>query len=653
MRAAIISDWSTPKRWAAISTKTLGNDRFTWEWWIRARKLNYYGNEFSTFTFTGYYPAGEINSGYLRLYPNNVISSKSINWGTWTHCGIVVDYPVIKFYIDGTLIGTQTASWSVGSSVIQFNYYASSQRTRILSGLWGPFSIWSRPLNDQEIYQCYQGQLPSNLTGLWGYYPLTEGTGNVLVDHSGNNNNFTLNYGTKIIWRIDRNPIVKQASEFPSGAVVEWHVDWGKVEPSGQGAFITVGSNNKMYIPCGSTARGYQGYFYPSGGFQTEGHQTSWSHAYIPIGSQAFDWSNGATFYLRWKTTRPQYKRALIEIGTSYKLGVMVNFLSGYPTNEIALVFNGLTSGYNVGKLSSGNVVARWFRGTKLEYWLNGTLVYTYNSTTIPSLDDNIPYLSVWGMPVLDFAVWNRPLTDSEIQTLANWRGYKQHYEVPTPDLPLYWFEASDLVSSSLTSKGVNKTATFTFGSTITKRSYGLIKAMLWYTDNSSIVPYFTGTFNGSNCTICAWSYPTISNSTPGNIYMGNTSGTLKLMAGKAWPSSSYGKAAPWRYVVFSGTYNSFTQSYISLEEPMFHCIVLQGSTVNYYINGILLNSFSGFPAWGGTSFNLYSNNQNLNAEPLISLRFYDKVLTPDQMKQIMLWDMNRGIINRGSTLDY
>jgi hypothetical protein len=59
--------------------------------------------------------------------------------------------------------------------------------------------IYNRALSDQEIQEIYYNPLDPPRNGLVLWLPMIEGSGTVVKDYSGNNNNATLYNG--VAWR--------------------------------------------------------------------------------------------------------------------------------------------------------------------------------------------------------------------------------------------------------------------------------------------------------------------------------------------------------------------------------------------------------------------------------------------------------------------
>lgn len=129
----------------------------------------------------------------------DIRDSLAIDTAQWYHLVMTFDGTFTKFYVNGNLVGTDTAliipaggEWFVGS-------HRNSQSSTFLKSFNGridDIGVWSRALTQAEISGLYGGQLPLScdnpfpvnlLQDLIGYYPFC---GNIR-DYSGANNDFT------------------------------------------------------------------------------------------------------------------------------------------------------------------------------------------------------------------------------------------------------------------------------------------------------------------------------------------------------------------------------------------------------------------------------------------------------------------------------
>ena len=160
------------------------------------------------------------NTGYsFWVYQNNKLifrfgniefqSISSINQNTWTHVAATYDSGVVKLYINGVLDATYTGVAPPASNTN--GLYLGTPQDAVgnslfaFSGKMDEVRVWNRGLDQCEIQNNMNGELPSGQTGLLAYYQFNQGidsqdnaTITNLIDSSGNNyngtlSNFTLN----------------------------------------------------------------------------------------------------------------------------------------------------------------------------------------------------------------------------------------------------------------------------------------------------------------------------------------------------------------------------------------------------------------------------------------------------------------------------
>ncbi len=148
--------------------------------------------DFGTYTFW-------VNDGTGFKSVDAGLGSVTIN--TWQHVAGVWDGSSLYIYIDGVLKGTTTGvtgsnfAFTNNNVVIGTNSYPEP-----FAGSIDELRIWNRALNQCEIQNNMNAELPSGQTGLLAYYKFNQGVGagnnttiTSLSDSSGNNYNGTLN----------------------------------------------------------------------------------------------------------------------------------------------------------------------------------------------------------------------------------------------------------------------------------------------------------------------------------------------------------------------------------------------------------------------------------------------------------------------------
>ena len=147
--------------------------------------------DYDTFTFW-------VNDGTGFKVVDSGLASVTLN--TWQHVAGVWDGSSLYIYIDGILKGTTTGvtgssfASTTNSVVIGSNSYPEN-----FTGSIDEVRIWNRALNQCEIQNNRNGELPSGQTGLLAYYQFNQGIASAdntaitsLTDSSGNNHNGTL-----------------------------------------------------------------------------------------------------------------------------------------------------------------------------------------------------------------------------------------------------------------------------------------------------------------------------------------------------------------------------------------------------------------------------------------------------------------------------
>ena len=111
--------------------------------------------------------------------------------GTWNHIAGSYDGAVLKVYLNGNLIGTSdTIKTTIGVAPVESLYLGSSPSWpgRVLNGSLAEVRIWNIARTGTEIKEFATKRITGNENGLAGYWPINEGEGQIITDHSSNNN---------------------------------------------------------------------------------------------------------------------------------------------------------------------------------------------------------------------------------------------------------------------------------------------------------------------------------------------------------------------------------------------------------------------------------------------------------------------------------
>ena len=131
------------------------------------------------------------------------VGTQSINDGEWHHIAVVLDgsnVSNVKFYIDGQLesiSSTQNATINTTSGI---NLRISKgHHNQYLEGNLAEVRIWDKALTASEIQDWMHRKIDNthpSYSNLDLYYPLAEGDGSAITDHSGNGHSATVFNGT-------------------------------------------------------------------------------------------------------------------------------------------------------------------------------------------------------------------------------------------------------------------------------------------------------------------------------------------------------------------------------------------------------------------------------------------------------------------------
>lgn len=120
---------------------------------------------------------------------------------TWVHfAATYLPSGTCKAYINGELVETVTATGSIATGTTSI-YFGRRANTAVFAGMNANQLVWhntTTPWTAEQVLALYQsGTVP---TGATAVYPLSEGSGTIAYDTSGNGNNGTITGGT---WRRD------------------------------------------------------------------------------------------------------------------------------------------------------------------------------------------------------------------------------------------------------------------------------------------------------------------------------------------------------------------------------------------------------------------------------------------------------------------
>ncbi|GAX36560.1 LamG-like jellyroll fold domain-containing protein [Nodularia sp. NIES-3585] len=175
---------------------------------------------------SGIYFAVEPSSQGSQHMPYLSSGTNTLNLNQWHHVAGSYDGQQIKVYVDGVLKATQ----AIASDSINYNYennlliglYKDDNDYYAFPGKIAEVRLWNVTRSEDEIKADMNRRLVGNETGLVGYWPLNECSGNTVTDKTGKGNNGTINGAT---WQEDELPIQTQTSQLakqgPQGSTVK------------------------------------------------------------------------------------------------------------------------------------------------------------------------------------------------------------------------------------------------------------------------------------------------------------------------------------------------------------------------------------------------------------------------------------------------
>ncbi len=140
----------------------------------------------------------------VEIWGGDVIGTTPVNDGEWHHVSCVLNGSNISqttLYIDGVQESLSTVgNWSVNTNTVSGINMRTSRgvNNRYFDGNIDEVRVWSEALTQQEIKDWMHKSLDSThpkYNYLESYYPLNEGTGNAITDHSLHTRHATVQYG--------------------------------------------------------------------------------------------------------------------------------------------------------------------------------------------------------------------------------------------------------------------------------------------------------------------------------------------------------------------------------------------------------------------------------------------------------------------------
>ncbi len=133
---------------------------------------------------------GLYNQSFGWIYSAGVVPVNQ-----WVHVAVTYDNRTVKFYQNGVLQGTYTASTNSTGDNGPLNIgrqQPSYCSCNIFDGSMDELRLWNVAKSQADIAASMNATVPTNSTGLVAYYKFDEGTGNTVSDATANANNGTM-----------------------------------------------------------------------------------------------------------------------------------------------------------------------------------------------------------------------------------------------------------------------------------------------------------------------------------------------------------------------------------------------------------------------------------------------------------------------------
>ena len=319
------------------------------------------------------------NSSNIQVFNSSILITNN----NWNNLICTFNSNILNFYLNGNQIDQFTVNTLPINSG---NYFLGASLTgsaQYFEGKLDDIGIWNRALTQQEITNLYTSTVPVSClpayvptSGLVGYWPFC---GNA-DDESGNGNNGTVNGATLTT---DRNGVANQAYNF-----------------DGYNDFISINDNQTLNVSNVTVSAWYNAVDYGSAQQEFQGH--------IASKRESSGW--GTSFQLALENSTPNHT-----IWATYTIAG--NGWAYYSSNSVLTSQNWIHVTYT-------------HDNTSAKIFINGILV----NTTLISGGLQINNLPLWfgarpnaggnsaffNGKLDDIGIWNRALTDCEIQNLYN-----------------------------------------------------------------------------------------------------------------------------------------------------------------------------------------------------------------------------------------
>jgi hypothetical protein len=104
----------------------------------------------------------------------------------WNHVAATYDGAEMRIYLNGQLDSTQPLAGAISTSDHPLYIGSDPSEPRFLKGRLHEMSIWETTLSEQQIMDAMDSRLTGNEPGLVAYWPMDEGSGQIIADASPN-----------------------------------------------------------------------------------------------------------------------------------------------------------------------------------------------------------------------------------------------------------------------------------------------------------------------------------------------------------------------------------------------------------------------------------------------------------------------------------
>src|SRR3990172_8885391 len=172
----------------------------TWVYLNRLAPVGSWDNQFLTSkgndqTQGSYYLSANRDQFHFYLGTNGVdqvhaATPSMVKTNRWYHVAGTYDGVNIKIYVNGVLQGTTPASITIGNTgILSLGYHDLPGSEYYLDGNLDDVRIWNVARTQSEIQADMLRTLTGSEPGLAGYWPMDEGSGQIVGDASENGNN--------------------------------------------------------------------------------------------------------------------------------------------------------------------------------------------------------------------------------------------------------------------------------------------------------------------------------------------------------------------------------------------------------------------------------------------------------------------------------